>query len=692
MEDESNILNAALRYAAAGVAVFPTRLYVRGDGKKGVQPIADWDSASSTDPETIRGWFTGAWQDGALCIDCGKSGIVGVDQDVTEGKDGRAAWSELDPPATWRVRSPTGGAHDYYRADPNHPFTVDNTGAVAEGVDIRGMGGFLFAPPSIDPRGGSWQWVEGEPDWPALPMVPEVVIKRMEGAAAGKRAKAPARLDPIERRTDGSQLFTNGVDFGPGGGRKKESKARALLTARLEEFLNRTQEGSARSHFLAQDLGVLAGHGVEVFWTYAGAHETLMEAARDNGMVGVHGETYVADQARRGLEYGMRQLWTPEDESAPVPPGTDGDEPVEDSWAPVDITSVLSGEHRQVVPELGRRSDGIRILYPGKEHAIASEPECGKTWWVMLQVKSVLEEGGCVVYIDFEDDEGTIVGRLMSLGIDHDLLKPDRFRYVRPDVRPPAGVVARLCTFGDDFARLVILDGMTEGLGLMGLSALDQEAIVEWRKTFVKPAMRGGAATLTTDHVVKAADNRGRYAIGAQHKLAGLNGVMFTMSAYKPFGQGLDGISSVFITKDRNGGLRRQGKQAEGITEIGALHGVCSDGRNKWSFRPPLDKAPAQGVERYPGLDKKFHSFVKPVLEYIKANQNHSYTTIRENVKGSNAAIGTVLRWLTDKQALATQSGQGGGRLYALDTFVASTLDIEAAVLDGIRTGLFPTD
>lgn len=314
---DSPILAAALRYAEHGIAVFPARLHVRGNGKKGVRPIEDWDAASTTDPQVIRSWFAGAWSDAALCIDCGKSGLVGIDQDVTDGYDGVSAWEALNisGPVTWRVRSPTGGRHDYYRADPEHPFTVDNTGAVAPGVDVRGMGGFLFAPPSIDPRGGAWQWIEGEPDWAGLPMVPEVVVKRMENRAADRRPKVPDRIDPAHAQaTDlsgsrsGSQLF-GGSDFGPAGGYKTETSARALLSARLAEFASRTTEGNARSHFLAQDLGVLAGHGVGVFWTYEDALATLLDTARGNGMVTVHGLAYVTDQARRGLEYGMRQPW-----------------------------------------------------------------------------------------------------------------------------------------------------------------------------------------------------------------------------------------------------------------------------------------------------------------------------------------------------------------------------------------------
>lgn len=327
---EMAILQAALRYAAAGVAVFPARLYVREDGgfgKKGVSPIADWDAASTTDAAVISGWYGpgGAWEGQALCVDCGKSGIAGIDQDVSDGKNGVKAWEALEPSAaTWRVRTPSGGVHDYYRADSDHPFTVDNTGAVADGVDVRGQGGFLFAPPTRDPRGGSWRWIEGEPDWEQLPRVPHVVIERM--ATAGERKRPKVRTEwyapqvtsgtqPYAGMPERDQLFTNGQDFGPGGGYKKLSAAAELVAAELARFRALTSEGSARSHVVSQRLGVLAGHGVGVFWTYEGALASIMEVAEANGMIAVHGQGYVEDQARRGLEYGMRQLWQPVPES-----------------------------------------------------------------------------------------------------------------------------------------------------------------------------------------------------------------------------------------------------------------------------------------------------------------------------------------------------------------------------------------
>jgi len=162
MPDEyaQDLLTAALNYAAAGIYVFPLRLSVRGDGRKGLHPIAAWHDASTTDQEMILHWFDegGPWHGTAVAIDTGKSGLTVIDLDVTEGKDGIAAWERENAASPMQVITPTGGRHHYFKADPARPVTVHNRGEVADGIDVRGEGGLVIAPPSIDPRGGSWEW------------------------------------------------------------------------------------------------------------------------------------------------------------------------------------------------------------------------------------------------------------------------------------------------------------------------------------------------------------------------------------------------------------------------------------------------------------------------------------------------------------------------------------------------------
>jgi hypothetical protein len=226
--EDSATVRAALRYAADGIFVFPVSLRLADSGKKVASPIASWREASTTSERTIREWFGpgGAWESAVLAIDCGKSQLVVVDPDegvdaTGRKKNGIANWAriveEYGIPATWRAATPGGGEHWYFRENRRRVVGIDSSGKVAEDVDIRGMGGFVFAPPSQH-EGGAWRWVEGEPEWSALPTVPDVVADRMNRKAAEPPPEPTrdSRFDaPGFTSAQGPRLFTRqeALDF-----------------------------------------------------------------------------------------------------------------------------------------------------------------------------------------------------------------------------------------------------------------------------------------------------------------------------------------------------------------------------------------------------------------------------------------------------------------------------------------------
>ncbi len=174
-QDNNIVWSAARSYAKAGIFVNPVYVTRKANGKKDVRPVGLWRNTSSTSLADI-----GAWEqdhpNAQLLIDTGKSHLVVVDCD---GEEGIANWLALDPPTPlWIVDTPSGGQHWYYREHSDHPIGNDQDGKVAPSVDIRGIGGFVFAPPSSD---GSGQWrATGAPRWDLEGFyVPDVVIARM---------------------------------------------------------------------------------------------------------------------------------------------------------------------------------------------------------------------------------------------------------------------------------------------------------------------------------------------------------------------------------------------------------------------------------------------------------------------------------------------------------------------------------
>lgn len=228
------------------------------------------------------------------------------------------------------------------------------------------------------------------------------------------------------------------------------------------------------------------------------------------------------------------------------------------SWSPVDLEPVLDGTHQPVQPTIGARTDGVGLIYPGRLHSVAGESESLKTWLMLCVARTELERGNAVVYIDFEDDEGGIGGRMLALETPPASLR-DRFAYLRPEEPVNAlGNGGDLTQVLADLApTLVVLDGVTEAMTLHGLNPLDNRDAAAFGRLLPRRLAATGAAVVSLDHVTKSTESRGRYAIGAAHKLNGLNGAAYTLENRTPFGVGLTGRSTVSIVKDRPGQLRR---------------------------------------------------------------------------------------------------------------------------------------
>ena len=155
------LLDAALAYAGKGWLVFPC-FEVKPDGtctcgdptcikNAGKHPRVRWGAMATTDPIKIRGWWR-RWPRSNIAIACGaKSGIWVFDIDPAKG--GIAALASLEAangrlPTTLMVSTGGHGWH-YYFAWPTDGRVIPNSSdALGPGLDVRGEGGYVIAPPS----------------------------------------------------------------------------------------------------------------------------------------------------------------------------------------------------------------------------------------------------------------------------------------------------------------------------------------------------------------------------------------------------------------------------------------------------------------------------------------------------------------------------------------------------------------
>lgn len=255
-------------------------------------------------------------------------------------------------------------------------------------------------------------------------------------------------------------------------------------------------------------------------------------------------------------------------DTVPPMPEPEKEEKESTGWTFTNLESVLNGSYKPPQPTVGCRDDGIGLFYPGKMNSVAGESEGGKTWLALIGCAVEMKRGNHVVYMDFEDDAGGVVSRLLLLGATPDDIR-EKFHYVRPEAAPDAADKATfMAAVTAVRPTLAIADGVTEGMSMFGLELKDNTDIAKFGQRLLRPFTKLNAAAVTLDHVVKNGENRGRYSLGGVHKLNGLSGVMYIVEPVAPFGIGVTGRSRIRIAKDRPGQIRRHALPGS----KGALH------------------------------------------------------------------------------------------------------------------------
>lgn len=236
------------------------------------------------------------------------------------------------------------------------------------------------------------------------------------------------------------------------------------------------------------------------------------------------------------------------------------------SWLPVGLDAILAGDHVDPLPAVLRRDDGPALLYPAKVHSVSGESETLKSWLLLVGAVEQIGRGRPVVWIDFEDSAPAVVGRLVALGCPRAGIA-EHFRYVRPTDPLPDGA-ALFDLSAPPTPTLAVIDGVTEGMALHDLEPNSNSDVASFMALLPRPLAALGPAVVLIDHVTKSADSRGRYAIGAQHKLAGLDGAAYTLDLVQPFGHGRKGLARIDVAKDRPGRVREHASGGKHIAEL----------------------------------------------------------------------------------------------------------------------------
>jgi hypothetical protein len=151
-------MKAALDYGRLGWSFIPIE-------PRGKRSLVRWQVYQHRHPEAteINDWFR-HWPDANIAVVTGVvSGVVVLDIDPRHGGDSSfQALERQHAPVSETVEARTGGGgrHLYFA----HPGEIlHNRVALAPGVDLRGDGGYVVAPPSVHASGEPYRW-ERSPD------------------------------------------------------------------------------------------------------------------------------------------------------------------------------------------------------------------------------------------------------------------------------------------------------------------------------------------------------------------------------------------------------------------------------------------------------------------------------------------------------------------------------------------------
>ncbi|MCA2215373.1 bifunctional DNA primase/polymerase [Jidongwangia harbinensis] len=169
------LLPAAHSYARHGIPVLPVHTPAAGGGcscrdsgcdRPGKHPrLRHGLTEASTDPRRIERWWT-RWPDANIGL---RTGVVMdvADVDSDEGRHGLRHLLGGATPGGPQVRTGGGGWHFWFR-----PTGYGNRVRLLPGLDWRGAGGYVVAPPSRHARGADYTWVHRPgirpPDAPAV--------------------------------------------------------------------------------------------------------------------------------------------------------------------------------------------------------------------------------------------------------------------------------------------------------------------------------------------------------------------------------------------------------------------------------------------------------------------------------------------------------------------------------------------
>jgi hypothetical protein len=407
----------------------------------------------SNDPQTIRRRFHEAGRSATgVGIATEESGLFVVDIDTKAGghaEDGFASFFDLETRygqvlQTVTARSPSGSIHLYFTPVRGLKMSASE---VAPGVDVRAIGSFVVAPPTLTAK-GHYEWIHSPDDIEVADAPPWLVFKAMFHKIKERRILAAAGIhdhnDLSEISVDGWRQHVDtliadheeknrqrrpqsAISIGMGNcsseplNRSQRSNLEALSWRLLDEIVDKIAalpaiDGYGKNealHSAAIRAGHVAGHpafarcGV----TAAMAEGRLLSAS--TGWGERHTESGRLDTIRRGVAHGMSEASSSRWLTGRIDRALNPAQPLDDDTTPAanDIERVSTEEARMLLREqvseafeqiaAFRRGEIEKPPFAAIGRQITADTGLGKTEAVIGAIKANLADaagGGGILY------------------------------------------------------------------------------------------------------------------------------------------------------------------------------------------------------------------------------------------------------------------------------------------------------
>lgn len=240
-------LDYALHYASLGIPVLPLHYITEENScscgevkpcKRAKHPVGGLVPHglidASTDPKIIRQWFDGKPFNIGICTG-DISQIFVLDRDDRDG--GAQSLSDLEAvhgqlPATLTQR--TGNGVHYLFRFPADQLVKNSAKKLAPGLDIRGLGGYIVAAPSVHENGNTYTWLDCDmPSREQIATAPPWLLKLIAQSVI-KAPNNPGTAKPIN--PFGNLLF---------------------------QWPDKIEDGQGREDFILRAAGHLRGKGLD---------------------------------------------------------------------------------------------------------------------------------------------------------------------------------------------------------------------------------------------------------------------------------------------------------------------------------------------------------------------------------------------------------------------------------------------